>query len=936
MKTRILLMMMLLPLLLAGCIKTTIQTTVKKPVTQEPKFPEDILNFSTSASFKEISLKGQTYSSVNIADNGQGWCEAVIKDGKLQIKLKENTKKEKRIASITLANGDKREYIFVRQLGTDNVILVNPAILSAKTEESTYGILVTANVEYEIDTKNTPWVTITPAGKYDEITDKHILKISANPYESKRTLDIKIKGKDGIKVFDATIYLTQAGFSNYKPHKIEDSKPDLQIKVKSGHASSFQPNGTSNIERSFDGDKTTNYHSKWDKNIPNYFPITLTYNFEEKSDIDYFIYYPVQGNAGNGLFKEVDIMVKQRGGANAGQFVKALTYDFKATTSATTVDIPVNLRENIESIRFIVKSGNNGFAACSEMEFYKKNPENFDPLTVFTDRSCSELKPGISESDINNIKSAFFKNMALTMKNGKYPSEFRIRKFKAYPDPGRVSGPNKIWPYNIYDNVTGIYAAPKEELIVLADNLQGRQVSIMIRELYRPGGDGFKPEYHTLHDGLNRIKVGDKGGLVYIAYHTDDYKQAPVINIHFANGTVNGYFDIDRHRPDEWTRLINNAKAKYFDIVGKYSHLTFTTNSFMGLTKNAAELIEKYDRLVKAEWELLGLYKYNRVNINRMHFQVVYKGFMYASPNYTAYNENTLSSLCTPESIISGSWGPAHECGHCNQTAGFKWRGTTEVTTNVFSLYVQTVTFQKQSRALNENKYESSLNNLVLKGESHATHGDVFNKLIPFWQLQLYFGNVLGRTPEKQSDKGGFYPDVFEHLRVNPTLNTPGDQQTEFVYICSKVAKMDLTDFFTAWGFLKPVDAIIDDYGKEQVKVTPERAQAIRTRVANLGYAKPDVALEYITDNNKDYFKTKAAVVAGTATRKDKTLTMKDWKNVVIYEVRDAADKLIYVSEGITQMGKTVATFTIPQNWDDNYKVYAISATRQRTLVNFN
>ena len=39
-------------------------------------------------------------------------------------------------------------------------------------------------------------------------------------------------------------------------------------------------------------------------------------------------------------------------------------------------------------------------------------------------------------------------------------------------------------------------------------------------------------------------------------------------------------------------------------------------------------------------------------------------------------------------------------------------------------------------------------------GKNNAN--DVFCKLVPFWQLELYFGKVLGRTPLQQADKGGF------------------------------------------------------------------------------------------------------------------------------------------------------------------------------------
>ena len=42
----------------------------------------------------------------------------------------------------------------------------------------------------------------------------------------------------------------------------------------------------------------------------NYFPITLTYNLEEVSDVDYLVYYPRTDGA-NGKFKEVDVYKRQ-------------------------------------------------------------------------------------------------------------------------------------------------------------------------------------------------------------------------------------------------------------------------------------------------------------------------------------------------------------------------------------------------------------------------------------------------------------------------------------------------------------------------------------------------------------------------------------------------------------------------------------------------
>ena len=42
----------------------------------------------------------------------------------------------------------------------------------------------------------------------------------------------------------------------------------------------------------------------------------------------------------------------------------------------------------------------------------------------------------------------------------------------------------------------------------------------------------------------------------------------------------------------------------------------------------------------------------------------------------------------------------------------------------------------------------------------------------------------------------------------------------------------------------------MDDYGTGKLTVTQARIDEIRSRVEALGYPKPDVALEYITDDS--------------------------------------------------------------------------------------
>lgn len=736
--------------------------------------------------------------------------------------------------------------------------------------------------------------------------------------------------------------------SDYQPVHMEDLKDDIRVKITSGKASSTHKGA--GIERSFDGDYGTIYHSKWDNSSADYFPITLEYNFAKGTDMDYFIYYPRLDGSRNGFFKLVEIEALTNANSRGqDEWKKVMTYDFAGSSSPTRVEFPESLI-GVSAIRFIVKSGDGdrqGFVSCAEMEFYKKNPESFDYATLFTDATCSELKSGITLNDISACKYSFYQNIAFYLYHNRYEKEFRVNSFRAYPHPNVQGKENKTNAYSLMDNPTGIAVQQGEYLIVLANKLPQTKVTLRVQNLDAPEADGaYNPVDYTLASGVNKIKM-QKKGLVYVMYHTPQYESLPPIKLHFASGKVNGYFDSQNPahvgRAEE---LLNAATDKYFDVVGKYAHLTFPTERFKKHTTSLVKLIEAFDAIVYNEQELLGLVKYNRVFKNRMYFNVMYHSYMYATGHRTAYNDKTLNDLCNENKLTTTScWGPAHEVGHCNQTRpGFKWIGTTEVTNNIMSEYIQTTIFNQPSRVQTEdmhnpvskNRYSKAWNNIIADNLSHAVEKDVFCKLIPFWQLELYFGKVLQRTPTKQADKGGFYPDVYEHFRTHTDAPTHGKRQLEFVYIASKAAKMNLLDFFEKWGFLRPVDVELDDYGKGRLTVTEQDAEDIRKRVNALGFEKPAVPLEYITDNNVEVLRDKQQIVAGTAERKGNTLTMKDWKHVMVYEVRENNEtgKLISVSDGIL-FPSSVASFDVKGGWKDTYKVYAVAHDAKRVEVIF-
>ncbi|MDL2281998.1 M60 family metallopeptidase [Parabacteroides sp. OttesenSCG-928-G06] len=753
------------------------------------------------------------------------------------------------------------------------------------------------------------------------------ISVSENPLKGLRETSVRITGG----VITKKVDIRQVG-SAYAGGNL-NLKEDIKVKIAGGKASSFQPG--EDIEKSFDGNFQTLYHSNWSNGTtetnPNYFPITLDYYFDNAPQIDYLVYYPRQTGS-NGFFKQTEIWVST---ANTTEFTKVMDKDFQGSSVAGRVDFPEPLT-GVKAIRLVVKSGagdRQGFASCAEMEFYRKNQENFDPSSLFLDLACSQLKPGITEAEIDACPDEFFRNMARFMFYDNYPRDFRIATYKAYPHPDMESSANKTGKYSLHDNPTGIVAERGRDLVVLVGDIQGYSVGLRIVNFHAPGGDGFyDAKSYPLAKGVNCIKP-EEGGLVYLMYHTPDFKTAPAIPVHFASGEVNGYFDLARHSAEDWKEILDNATHDYLDVVGKYAHLTFPTARFRAHTGNRGkELIEAYDRIVDLEHEFMGLKKYDCRFNNRMYFSVIYTSYMYAAAYHTGYHDGTLSELCDVDALkTTAIWGPAHEVGHINQTyPGLKWIGTTEVTNNIFSMYVQRemgnpTRLQTESMSGEggyTNRYEKAMNRTFRTGQAHAAEEDVFCKLVPFWQLQLYLADAQGNQD--------FYKDLYQIVRQEPDKQTHGANQVEFVVRASKAAKLNLCDFFEKWGFLTLFDREIEDYSKGQLTVTKSMVDDAKRRIEEMGYPKPTHRFEYICDANKALYKPGAGTITkGTAFHSGRKLTLSGWTNVVAYEVRQG-DKLIFVS--------SESSFTLDNsipNWKNDYQVFAISAKGEEVKVDF-
>ena len=119
---------------------------------------------------------------------------------------------------------------------------------------------------------------------------------------------------------------------------------------------------------------------------------------------------------------------------------------------------------------------------------------------------------------------------------------------------------------------------------------------------------------------------------------------------------------------------------------------------------------------------------------------------------------------------------------------------------------------------------------------------DVFDRLVPFWQLHLYFS---------RNGRPDFYADVMEEMRRRPDAGSGKDSirnQFEFVKMCCQVSQLDLTDFFDKWGFFWVGELTVNDYGKYRYNITQEMVDETKSSIAEKKYKQPSEDITLIEE----------------------------------------------------------------------------------------
>jgi hypothetical protein len=461
--------------------------------------------------------------------------------------------------------------------------------------------------------------------------------------------------------------------------------------------------------------------------------------------------------------------------------------------------------------------------------------------------------------DLDDFQSALLKEVAAGMLNATYDKTYRAASYEAYPSARALDKALKLGDgFSRYENITGMYLEAGEH-VVFVGNTGGRELALLIPDWMRkpaeginpakdPSGWGLQKQETGLKEGVNVIQV-EKGGNVYVSYFDDHADTAPAVSVHFPTGKVNGFFDASKHADADWDRLLDQAVSPIMDARGKHIQVAYPVEWFNEYTRGkGVELINNYDTMLHHHYTLMGLVKYKKVPKNRILARVNFNYYMFRDRDGVAYlgNKGTMRMVADPKVVIVGDpcWGFCHEVGHVLQLRPqMTWGGMTEVSCNIFSMYTVTAMGNK-SRLKAQKNYASARKKIIEANpkKSYLAVGDVFDRLVPFWQLHLYFA---------RNGRPDFYADVMEQMRRRPDAGRGNDSirnQFEFVKICCDVSQLDLTDFFDKWGFFWVGEITVKDYGEYHYTITQEMVDDTRSYIGDRKYKKPAEDITLIED----------------------------------------------------------------------------------------
>lgn len=386
----------------------------------------------------------------------------------------------------------------------------------------------------------------------------------------------------------------------------------------------------------------------------------------------------------------------------------------------------------------------------------------------------------------------------------------------------RVSWPPRQW------QSTGVYAPAGKVLVLDLPSGAGRGLFVRINghtdALSPTSGNVRNGSFQrmprvsmrvALMPGKNAVR-SPYGGEVILESERD---QGGVVIIDIHGGVEMPRFVLGVTSDEEWTRR-RALDVPWAELEGDRSVITVPSAQIRSLAE-PEDVMAKYDRVVEREMDLFGLDPSATSGVHRPYQG---KARWVSDLQITAgYGHSGFPIMVTHAWKLADSasgadqWGVWHELGHNHQQfCLWSTRFGTEVTTNLFSLYVQEDLGHASRIAGNYTPMIDRLEDGVVAWDDLD---DPWNELV-FLMQPVHAFPEIGWDIYRRVHRA--YRELPETERAS-TCNSAALQVDTFYEILSRATGADLREHFARWGFAL--------------------SQAARDRVAASGLRAPAVAV---------------------------------------------------------------------------------------------
>ncbi len=901
------------------------------------KLEGDVCNVPVKGLVKEFSVETNLpeLKVTPLVSEGYTWCSLISRRDEsdkvisLELNVAENGDVDKREAAFVIGGqGVENDTLRIVQLGTDPLVLTDVASKSFSAGEQEFVLKVTANVPYEVSNLSSWFLLQSNADTRGLVESTYVYKVAANSTLSPRTDTIYVRGKEVGDTILVKIPVEQAAA------ELEEMLPD---DIKHSVASVVQVQGEYHsgnaAENTIDNNYDTYFITQSHKSGTVIFEYTMAPDVQR---VDYVLLHAKKGAAPTTKLCKGRLYYKS-------DIVKDWTFcaSFDTTEIVPMIRLDVNLVKpthfKLELERNTVTYRN---VALAEFECYEKiERADYDldaDKIIFEDDVFSVLRSGVTAEDIQKITHPVVRSVAQELLAGTYSKEFRSRTYHSIKNPSTVGSELTIGKRSICDNPTGIFFQKNRKYIIfVGKSLGNNKLNLHIRD-WREGGGNIT---YTLLPGLNEINNTMEGN-GYIQYWTPTDEPFPDVNIHVCYGDEIGFWDVRAgHTNADWKRILTTANATVqrlditnamMDMLGEYVQMCNTVNAFNTYCPQDIEsVVALHDELMRIEYAMMGLFKYNAVPRNRMLGVRSWGG----NPNWNGTNANFPNrekEWFDKAAFLNKIWVFGHEFGHGNQVAQMKIPGWNEVSNNIFAYQVQCIMAGKMDRF----SYDKYLREVVVTGDEYFAHGDPWIMLAPLGQLSLFFTLTDTSVPWHKPD---FWADVhWAAIQDKTTGNNYGLSYVNFMRRCMDASGYDLRDFFRKMGMLREVNRKLWSYGGDkQVKITKEMVEELEKYGATKAPLPGRAVIYYIADSNLALFNARQPIQGslGQGLTDDGTFKIVShavWKNVVAYETY-AGDRLVEVvvsGKDLSENGSTKIPYP-----SGSTRIEAVAWNGDRTLV---